>query len=712
MPYFGVKSFFVMTFDIFIRIINIQMGKLKFTFPNIFLWVGIIASVLLMENVAFLTHNPSGPLSDKYFFMLVIVAALGYLAMFFFEHKMNKTKVDIVLLIVLVAFLACGLVAIWTFEDMPFTYPDDSIHVITFSSMEKVRFSIAFAFFLLTVYSALFIFAKNTITARKMIWIYIIIIIAAIVSIIYSLIKEMPEYKKLFSADNDGAINIMSFFWNPNMFSGMLIMGISSAMIINVYKRNVFSVIAILVFAIEILLICSVLSVLTIMVLIPVYFLTYIVLSFKQRPIRSTISLVSYFVIIVALVCLFAVSLNTEMGFFSHFTKYAYREVVEIDTGTFSHRTQIWEAVIKMLSDNPMKLIFGFGFGINQDVIREWCASTSGGAIMSAHNGVMQIFFNYGIVGLVIYGSFLIYFLYALIRMLRKHVFFSITFAIVALAFLGYSIGESVLFFNSNAQGMIVGILFYLPALMKYKHEKKQEVITSIKSQPYSWTTMEDSLLVKTIAIIIISFACAIVPFFFMESVKGMGFVYRALITIEICLGILWLTFPYLVYLWHSNTALIHFKVRAIINMIIIIGLLGLVSLSYLLFYRAARGTHMIVFPIAVASIMLVEIVYYSIVKKPSFKAYLATFIALFKTSIVGVIASLAVVLTLLYFFQGELDGGLLKYVIIGAFSVLVFYIFSMVIMFKDMKAIWTYIDRLEINSLYRAVLKDEREKK
>ena len=180
MPCFKGKSFFVMTFVFFVRIIYIQMGKLRFTFTNIFLWVGVVASILLMENVAFLTHEPNGPLSDKYFFMLAIVAVLGYLAMFFFEHRMNKTKVDIVLLIILVAFLTCGLVAIWTYKDMEFTYLDSSIHVLSYSLMEKVRFSIAFTMFIVTIYSVLFIFSKNTITSRKMIWIYIIIIIATI----------------------------------------------------------------------------------------------------------------------------------------------------------------------------------------------------------------------------------------------------------------------------------------------------------------------------------------------------------------------------------------------------------------------------------------------------------------------------------------------------------------------------------------------------
>ena len=116
----------------------------------------------------------------------------------------------------------------------------------------------------------------------------------------------------------------------------------------------------------------------------------------------------------------------------------------------------------------------------------------------------------------------------------------------------------------------------------------------------------------------------------------------------------------------------------------------------------------MYVFPIALASIMLIEIIYYSIIKKPSFKAFLSTFVAIFKTSVVGAVTSLATMLTLVYFFQGVLERGLLKYIIIGAFNLLMFYVFSMAIMFKDMRDIWSYIDRVQINSIHRAVLKDE----
>ena len=119
----------------------------------------------------------------------------------------------------------------------------------------------------------------------------------------------------------------------------------------------------------------------------------------------------------------------------------------------------------------------------------------------------------------------------------------------------------------------------------------------------------------------------------------------------------------------------------------------------------------MYIIPIATAVICILEIIYYSIVKKPSFRAYMSTFVALFKTSIIGVIASLSTSLLIFYFYQDQFDPGMLKYIIILVFNMLVFYVFSFIIMFKDMRAIVTYLDSIMINSLHRTVLKDELER-
>ena len=698
-----------MTFANNARIINIHMGKLKFTFTNIFLWLGVIASALLIENVGFLTHNPNGPLSDKYFFMLFAVAFLSYVAMFYFEHRMNKTKVDFLLLVILGIFLGSGLAAIWLFQDMSFTFPDSSTHILSFTQLEKIRFSVAFTMFVITLYALLFIFSKNTITARKMVWIYVILVGVVYFTLIYSLIAEFGEYVKLFSGETLN-VEIKSLFWNTNMFSGTLIMGMCAAMIINIYKRNPFCFLTIWIFAIETLISCSVLSVIIAVTLILIYFLVDIALDYKKHPRLNFFYIGLYFAIITTLICVYAIALNGGMGFLSFFFQRVHAEIVALNLESISGRSGIWQMAIDYLQADNIKLAFGFGLEINKYVIRTWCVSIGDGPVSSIHNGVLQIFFNYGLVGISIYGLFLLYFFYALIRSFRKHKAFSITFALVGIALLAYSFGESVIFFNSNVQGLLIGLLFYLPAIMTYKQEKKKKVIECVKSQPYSWSVMDDKLLVRAVSVVIISLLCALLPFVFLDSIQNSELVFNILITIIICLGILWLTLPYLVYLWHSDTSLLHFKLRAIINGIIILFLLGGVTGVYFLLHRDTYGTFMYVYPIAVGSIMLIEIIYYSIIKKPSFRAYVSIFVALFKTSIVGVVTSLATILTLIFFFQSKLDSGMLKYIVIFVFNLLMFYVFSLVIMFKDMRGIVTYLDSLQINSLHRAILKDEGE--
>ena len=682
------------------------MGKLKFTFTNIFLLLGVVMSALLLENVGFLTHNPTGPLSDKYFYMLLAVGLLSYLALFIFEHKMNKTGVDFFLLGILSIFLAGGLVAIWTYKDMSFVHEDSSITILAYTLEEKIRLSLAFFMFILALYSLLFIFSKNMVTGRRLIPVYIILVLIGYASIGYSLIFEFEQYVNLFNGENI-AISVKSFFWNSNMFAGNLLMGICAAMLINAYKKNVFSLVSILAFVVFILITCSLTSIVIAFVLGIAYFIIDIIYLNKKHPIASIIYLILFMSFLVALICLFAYALDGGMDFFSYFCIRIFKEIKDTNYSTFSSRVAIWNGAIDLLKQDTLKLIFGYGFGISKDVIHEWGHHT----ISSTHNGVIQIFFNFGIVGLSIYALFLFYFFYSIFRVFKNNKYFSIMFFLSGLALLGYSVGESVIFFNSNAQGLLVGTLFYLPAIMRYKHQKRENAIISIKATPYSWKSMDDKLVVKTVAILIISLACTLIPFLFLNSLKGRQPLYNMLLTIVISLGVLYLLFPYIVYLWHSDTNLKHFRLRAICNSFIMAFFMGVVCLFYWLFRASLPISYMYIIPIATAVICILEIIYYSIVKKPSFRAYMSTFVALFKTSIIGVIASLSTSLLIFYFYQDQFDPGMLKYIIILVFNMLVFYVFSFIIMFKDMRAIVTYLDSIMINSLHRTVLKDELER-
>ena len=116
------------------------MGKLKFTLSNILFWVSIIASCLLLENVAFLTNNVTGGLDNTSFFMLFALAMIGYISYFVIDHIKNKSKVDYLLLGLFIVAFGVGLVSIWSFKEISF---DSSNPAFDFSyqvnTWEQVR---------------------------------------------------------------------------------------------------------------------------------------------------------------------------------------------------------------------------------------------------------------------------------------------------------------------------------------------------------------------------------------------------------------------------------------------------------------------------------------------------------------------------------------------------------------------------------------------
>ena len=270
-----------MTIFTLISIIPIDMSKFKFAFTNIFLWLGIISSCLLIENHAFLTATPTDKLPDVYFFMLFALALSSYLVLYIFEHVYNKTKVDLILVGILSILLTSGVLAIWLFKDINF-FPDDPSKVISLSYMERIRLSIGYGMFILTTYSILFIFNKNHFSLRSLRFIFIILIGIVYFLIIYSLAAEMPAYISLFRPDME-VIPIESLFWNSNVFAGTLLMGICAAIVLNIVKKNVFSYISIFIFYIEIFLNGSILAIIVATVGIFVYFLVEIFLSMKKN---------------------------------------------------------------------------------------------------------------------------------------------------------------------------------------------------------------------------------------------------------------------------------------------------------------------------------------------------------------------------------------------------------------------------------------------
>ena len=163
------------------------MGKLKFTLSNILLYVALIATCLILEDVGFLSSNPTGPLSQTHFFMYFTIAIGSYLSYFLIEHIKNKASLDYVLFSVLFICFICGCLSIWQFSGVSL----DGKHHFEYqvSNWDKVIQTLSLLVYIISAYSILFYFNKNHPSIRKLRVIYFVIVIFCLISTIISSIN-------------------------------------------------------------------------------------------------------------------------------------------------------------------------------------------------------------------------------------------------------------------------------------------------------------------------------------------------------------------------------------------------------------------------------------------------------------------------------------------------------------------------------------------
>ena len=521
------------------------MGKLKFTFSNIFFWLGLIASCLMFENVSFLSSNTKG-LSDTHFYLLFAFIAICYITYYVLDFVFNRSQVDFVLLAVLLIGLASGLVGIWSIQD--FTLTGVNTFNFTINSWEKIRQSLSLVTFVSTVYAILFVFNKNYPSMKKVMVIYAVVIMLCYVSIIYSLITEMDKYVDDLSLTRISPAAITSFYWNGNMYCGMLILGILSSIGLNYFKKNALSYVSIIIFLAMIVMVGSLTSILVAVCLVPIYFLLEIIFTIKKDFKRGIARLFIYLSVILSLVILFAISLNFNLGQFSNFCKYLYMNFETARYSTLSFRTFTWGSITNYMGANPLQLIFGAGYVNSDRIVAGFWHAYSGENItfFSAHSGYYQILMNFGVIGLLIYALFVVYYIYCFVKLLKTDTRFAFLFLLIGIAIFAYAVMESVIMFNPNALGILVGTAFFLPMINKYKHLKHTSLgsdVIEVEKPPL----MDSNLLGKSLARIfmgLLATACAFFVFPFMREYESLRYL---LINIIVALGLCLLFVPFII---------------------------------------------------------------------------------------------------------------------------------------------------------------------
>lgn len=681
------------------------MGKLKFTLSNILLYVALIATCLILEDVGFLSSNPTGPLSQTHFFMYFTIAIGSYLSYFLIEYIKNKASLDYVLFSILFICFICGCLSIWQFSGVSL----DGVRHFEYqvSNWDKVIQTLSLLVYIISVYSILFYFNKNHPSIRKLRVVYFVIVIFCLISTIYSWVKEFDLIIYNLSASNL-PLGIKSFFWNPNMYSLMLLLGIFSCFELNYFKKNLFSYISMFYLGFFVCVVASLTAVAIMFASLGLYFLVEIIFVIKKKHTIGLIYLTLYLTVLVSFVILLACGLNYDLGGFSSFLKFLYYNFSIAKYDTLSMRTFTWSNSIYYIGEHPFNLIFGFGFKNSNHIIGGFWNAYNGSKIstLSAHSGYIQALMNFGLIGVLALFLFVIYYLYSFIRLIKKDARFAFIFALIGFALLGYAVMESIMFLTTSTLGLLIAAFFYLPVLNKWKHYKHPQLgddaIEAQKARPMKSSSISKSLAKLFMALIATCAALFIFPVF-RDKIHLMYLLINIIVLLFICA----LFVPFII----SCIAKKHSRkvacILSIINFAIVSSPMIYLALRFYIYRSwAIKGGEWIL-PIFVLLILLGETLIFGFAKKMKFKKYLSTLVGMSKNSFMGLIG-VGVIITLTYFIINYLDLlSPLTYILYGVICLLSYYLASYLVPFKDQKGFISEYNESLIYAIKIDVLRD-----
>lgn len=682
------------------------MGKLKFTLSNILLYVALIATCLILEDVGFLSSNPTGPLSNAHFFMFFTLAMGCYISYFLIDHIKNKVTLDYVLVPLFMICFICGCLSIWQFSG--FTIANESnLFEYNVSNWDKVIQSLSLVSYLLAVYSILFYFNKNHPSIRKLRVAYLVIALIALTGTVYSWIRDFDAIKSNLSGITP-LQKIQSFFWHPNMFSLMLLLGIFSCFGLNYYKKNFIIYLLIVYFLFMICVVGSLTSIIISFVSVVVYFLIEIIVAIRRNIKLGLLNLTIYLLALSSIIIVVACSLNFDFPPVSSFFKSLFWNFSRSDFHTFTSRILIWNYAISYSDSNLFGMIFGVGFKNSYHVIGGYynVFVDSTYTTLSAHSGYLQILLNFGVIGLLVYLLFFCYFVYSFVRILKKDLHFALVFGLIGIALLGYAVTESVIFMNPNSTGLLIAAFFYLPIMNKWKHYKHprlgDDVIEVCKPKSMPISSISKSLAKLFMALIAVTAAMFIFPLF-RENRHGMYLLVNIIVLLFICA----LFVPFIISCIAKNHSRKAATILSTVNFLIVASPVVYLALRYYLHHTWFSSGAEWILPVMVILILVGEALIFGVGKRMKFRHYLSTLVGMSKNSFMGLIG-VAIIVVAGYFTISYLDiETTLTYIIYPVIALVAFYLASYLVPFKDQKAFISSYNESLLYSLKLEVLKD-----
>ena len=375
----------------------------------------MVVSILIFDDSAILMGlSPdlaaNSSVSDSVFLLLFSLAATSYLFMIIFDVFINRRRTNLVALGIIIAVFICGTLGIYLFNGMSFSGVAPTIVV---TPWDKTKHILSWLLFALSVYGMIFNYVGGHPSIRRLKYLFIIFIGITYFLIGYSFSVEWTKYQAIILVKDSSELHNMginSVFYNSNIFSQYLLIGIGASIGLNYYKKNILSYFSIAFFTIIQVFVCSLTCIIISLLATFLFFLFEIIISFKKKKGSAIFKLAIMLMVYISVILTFIMCQSYEVDGVSPFCRYLYHELIESDYNTFTSRTGIWEACFKLITMNKYTLFFGYGFRNSYTILGSYLGWP--GFHIHPHNGYINILLDTGIVGLSAFAIFVGFYIY------------------------------------------------------------------------------------------------------------------------------------------------------------------------------------------------------------------------------------------------------------------------------------------------------------
>ena len=487
------------------RFIQLYMGKLRFTLTNIIFWIVLVLSCLLSENFAVLNNDPLKGFEVDTAFILTISIIVLLVLYYFVEHKKNELTFDKVLLpSLLVASLLLILNVFRQFNRVFPTYDGSGTFAISFTVQERLMSSLQVVIWLAVIYAVVFVYNRFRLNKESFRWVGKVYLIAIMLLCIIDLFMEGNNLIAIFNGTytNGGLQFLMG---NANIWSLLIFGGVLTAVMLS-YKRFRWYYYAAMIylFVHNLFTSCATTTYLCIGTLV-IYTIFEIVLRFKNNRASRVKYIGTYLGILLSVSGTFALLVLLKVPLFVNVWNFLYNGLFHKEFSTMTGRVDIWFKIFDLLKTNPLDFIFGLGHKTANKILVEYSTT-----IRSAHNGVMEMFLRYGLIGACIYIGILGLTVYALVKHIQKKNYrFAIIYGLCFTAIFGHSMTESTTLFTPNVGGLYFSFVFILPILNIVQEKRFAELKQDVVNADVQEERLNPSSLTNGLIILISSFAIA-----------------------------------------------------------------------------------------------------------------------------------------------------------------------------------------------------------